>query len=99
MRILRGEVKRIILSLSRMGKRRNLSGKRLDELEKICGYLRNNANRMAYDEYLAAGYPIASGIIEGACRTVVKDRMERSGMRWVYAGGTCHAGAAKHSTE
>lgn len=86
MRILRGEVKQVILSLSRMGKRRNLSGKRLDELEKICGYLRNNANRMAYHEYLAAGYPIASGIIEGACRTVVKDRMERSGMRWVCAG-------------
>ncbi|VFN05729.1 MAG: hypothetical protein BECKG1743F_GA0114225_111172, partial [Candidatus Kentron sp. G] len=36
---------------------------------------------MNYAEYLAAGYPIASGVIEGACRTVIKDRMERSGMR------------------
>jgi hypothetical protein len=45
-------------------------------------YLQNNAHRMRYDEYLAAGYPIASGVIEGACRQVVKDRMERSGMRW-----------------
>ena len=41
---------------------------------------------MAYDEYLAAGYPIASGVIEGACRNVVVDRMERSGMRWVLDG-------------
>jgi hypothetical protein len=41
---------------------------------------------MAYHEYLAAGYPIASGVIEGACRHVVKDRMERSGMRWVLQG-------------
>ena len=32
------------------------------------------------------GYPIASGVIEGACRHVVKDRMERSGMRWVLEG-------------
>jgi len=44
---------------------------------------------MRYDEYLAAGYPIASrpteavgARIEGACRHLVKDRMERTGMRW-----------------
>ncbi len=41
---------------------------------------------MAYNEYLAAGYPIASEVIEGACRHVVKDRMERSGMRWILDG-------------
>ena len=41
---------------------------------------------MRYDEYLAAGYPIASGVIEGACRYVVKDRMERAGMRWTVEG-------------
>ncbi len=41
---------------------------------------------MRYDEYLEAGYPIASGVIEGACRYVVKDRMERTGMRWVLNG-------------
>ena len=37
---------------------------------------------MKYDEYLAAGYPIGSGVAEGACRHLVKDRMERTGMRW-----------------
>ncbi|MBM3998104.1 MAG: hypothetical protein FJ297_00950 [Planctomycetes bacterium] len=41
---------------------------------------------MRYDEYLAAGFPIATGVIEGACRHWVKDRMERSGMRWNLAG-------------
>ena len=41
---------------------------------------------MRYDEYLAAGYPIASGVIEGACRHFVKDRMERAGMRWTIVG-------------
>ena len=41
---------------------------------------------MRYGEYLAAGYPIATGVIEGACRHVVKDRMERSGMRWTREG-------------
>ena len=37
---------------------------------------------MRYNEYLAQGLPIASGVVEGACKTLIKDRMERSGMRW-----------------
>ena len=41
---------------------------------------------MRYDEYLKAGYPIGSGVAEGACRHLVKDRMERTGMRWTLAG-------------
>ena len=59
-----------------------LRGKKLNELEKICNYFENNKSRMEYDQYLKAGYPIASGVIEGACGHLVKDRMERSGMRW-----------------
>ena len=41
---------------------------------------------MRYGEYLRAGYPIASGVIEGACRHLVKDRMERAGMHWTVEG-------------
>ena len=44
------------------------------------GYLWKNRGRMRYDEYLRAGYPIASGVIEGACRHLVKVRLERAGM-------------------
>ena len=40
---------------------------------------------MRYDEFLAAGLPIASGTVEGACKNLVKDRMERSGMRWSWS--------------
>jgi hypothetical protein len=40
----------------------------------------------ARDEYLSAGYPIGSGVAEGACRHVVKDRMEQTGMRWTVDG-------------
>jgi hypothetical protein len=36
--------------------------------------------------YLAASYSITSGVIEGACRHVVKDRMERAGMQWTLPG-------------
>jgi hypothetical protein len=46
----------------------------------MCHYLRRPPARMPYDEYWAAGDPIASGVIEGACRQGVKDRRERAGM-------------------
>ena len=41
---------------------------------------------MHSDQYLASGWPIASGVIEAACRHLVKDRCELSGMRWTKAG-------------
>ena len=86
LRILRGEVSGVIQGLRSLGTRRGLQGERLKSLARICGYLANNAGRMRYDEYLRRGYPIASGVIEGACRHLVKDRMERSGMRWTLEG-------------
>ncbi len=43
---------------------------------------------MTYDEYLAVGLPIATGVIEGACRHLVKDRLERTGMRWSASGAS-----------
>ena len=85
-RMLHGEIAAVIHSLRWLGTHHKLTGKRGDALEGICGYFHNNAHRMAYDVYLEHGFPIASGVIEGACRCVIKDRMERSGMRWVMAG-------------
>ena len=41
---------------------------------------------MKYDEYLANGYPIATGVVESACGHIVKDRMELSGARWSIDG-------------
>ena len=69
-----------------MGTKHGLRGRKADKLRVVCNYLERNRDRMQYEEYLASGYPIASGIIEGACRHVVKDRMERAGMRWCVAG-------------
>jgi hypothetical protein len=85
LRILHGDVQAVIRGLRRMGTQK-LAGKKRADLKKICNYFEKNRERMRYDEYLAAGYPIASGVIEGACRHIVKDRMERTGMNWVIAG-------------
>lgn len=65
---------------------RGLRGHPRKEIDTVCGYFETHLKRMNYDQYLAAGYPIATGVIEGACRHLVKDRLERSGMRWTLDG-------------
>lgn len=55
-------------------------------LTKNANYFEHNLAFMHYDQYLADGWPIASGVIEGACRHLVKDRCELSGMRWSKEG-------------
>jgi len=57
-----------------------------DELAKIRRYFETQRERIHYDQYLAQGLPIASGVIEGACRHVVNDRLNRTGMRWTLEG-------------
>ena len=58
---------------------RGLKGQ-AEDVRGAAEYFERNQDRMKYDEYLAAGYPIGSGVVEGACRHLVKDRMERTGM-------------------
>jgi hypothetical protein len=84
--ILRGGVTGVVRRLKQMSSRNNLTGSKKKTIAVICAYLMKHVTRMQYHEYLAAGYPIASGVIEGACRNVVKDRMERSGMNWTVPG-------------
>ncbi len=86
LRVLRGEVHAVVCGLRRMGTIQGLRGKQRTKLDTICGYFEKNQHRMRYHEYLALGYPIASGVIEGACRHVVKDRLERTGMSWIVSG-------------
>lgn len=86
LRILRGEVSAVVTGMRRMASQRGLKGEALKAVTTACNYFEKNAERMRYDEYLRAGYPIASGVIEGACRHLIKDRMEQGGMRWTLAG-------------
>jgi hypothetical protein len=53
--------------------------------EKTAGYLEAKAPYLDYPTALAAGWPIATGVIEGACRHLVKDRMDITGARWGVA--------------
>jgi len=86
LRVLRGEVGGVVRGLRRLASLRRLRGAKKQRLAKACAFLKKNQQRMRYDEYLKGGYPIATGVIEGACRHVIKDRMERAGMRWKVPG-------------
>lgn len=85
-RVLEGESRYVRIGLRQMATKRGLADAPTKAIDRICTYLEANEPRLRYDVYLAAGYPIASGVLEGACRHFVKDRMERSGMRWTPAG-------------
>ena len=86
LRILHGKVAGVIGGLREMATKQSLSGAKKKAIAKVCAYLAANRERMHYDEYLQAGYPIASGAVEGACRHLVKDRLERAGMHWTITG-------------
>jgi len=83
---LEGKVDYAVRNFRRLVKKWKLQGKRKEAMEREIGYFRRNRERMRYDEYLAKGYPIGSGVAEGTCRNLVKDRMELTGMRWEQRG-------------
>ena len=62
-------------------------GNKRQRLEAELTYLRNQRPHMDYAEYLRQGLPIASGVIEAACKTLVTQRLKRSGMAWRSLGG------------
>jgi hypothetical protein len=85
-RLLEGKADSVIRGLRSQATRRGLTGPEKKTVREAAAYFERNRDRMKYDEYLAAGYPIGSGVVEGACRHLVKDRMERTGMRWLPSG-------------
>ena len=76
----------MVAGIRKTANSRDISRIQKKRLHSDLDYLLKNKHRMRYHEYLSKGFPIASGVIEGACRHIVKDRMERSGMRWTIIG-------------
>jgi hypothetical protein len=85
-KLLEGKVNRVIGGIRQMATKRDLPLTKWNKVEGYLTYFAAHSEYMKYDEYLAAGYPIGSGVVEGACRHLVKDRMEQAGMRWRIAG-------------
>lgn len=86
LRILRGESSHVAGGIRRSATLRDLGGKPREAVDDCCNYLLNHTPYLRYDQYLAKGMPIATGVIEGACRHLVKDRMDLTGARWSLMG-------------
>jgi len=85
--ILEGRVGRVIGGLKQvLNKRKKLKSGQRKALQDAISYFENHREWMHYDQYLTAGYPIGSGIVESACGHTVKSRMEGAGRRWSIKG-------------
>jgi hypothetical protein len=60
---------------------------RRQAIHKALAYFREHRHRMRYSDLRAQNLPIGSGVVEAACKTLVRQRLKRSGMRWRTAGG------------
>ena len=84
--ILEGKARRVAASMRRAATVAGLSRDIRKPVDRCADYLLKYAPYLHYDRYLAAGYPIATGVIEGACRHLVRDRMDLTGARWRLVG-------------
>jgi hypothetical protein len=86
LQMLSGQTPLLIAELRQLAQAPACKARKRKVLEHVAAYFERNLPYMRYDVYLAAGWPIATGVIEGACRHLVKDRCELSGMRWTQPG-------------
>jgi hypothetical protein len=82
-----GGVLKLVRSIEYYLKTQPLNSSRKKEAQKHLGYFKKHKKYMHYACYLDKGWPIGSGVIEAACKSVVKQRMCRSGQRWSVQGG------------
>jgi hypothetical protein len=84
--VLSGRTEEVIASFQQEALKPDCSKAQQQVLWRTIGYYQRNLPYMRYDYYLAQGWPIGTGVVEGACAHLVKDRMEQSGMRWTKDG-------------
>lgn len=79
--------RRLLRSLDYYGKTKSLEPSERQAFEQQRKFFANNAHMMNYADFRQRGLPIGSGPVEAACKTLVKQRFCRSGMRWSCEGG------------
>ena len=84
--LLEGKAIIVAASMTRKATKLGLNAKARKPVDTAARYLLNRKEMMRYNELLALGTPIASGIIEGACRHLINDRLDVTGARWSLAG-------------
>ena len=84
--MLQGRIGSVIGGLKQTLSKRKLKAGQRKVLKETITYFENHREWMRYDEYLRAGYPIGSGVVESTCGHTVKKRMEGTGRRWSIEG-------------
>ena len=85
-RVLEGRAPHVAAGMRRSATKRRLATRKREPVDRCANYLLKYQGYLAYDQYLAAGFPIGSRVIEGACRHLVKDRLGITGARWRLRG-------------
>lgn len=80
--ILNGKAVNVAKAIKRRADKLGYSKAKRQGIDKCTAYLLKYKDFLNYNQYLAKGFPIATGVVEGACRHLVKDRMELTGARW-----------------
>jgi hypothetical protein len=84
--ILQGKAPLVAAGIRRSATRQRIVSKDRVPIDKCAGYLLKNKDYLQYHRHLRDGLPIATGVIEGACRHLIKDRMDVTGARWSLQG-------------
>lgn len=84
--VLQGKAGQMAGGMRRSATLQKFTAKRREPVDACATYLLNKSPYLHYDNYLYQGFPIATGVIEGACRHLIKDRMEVTGAKWRLAG-------------
>ncbi|MEK7699126.1 MAG: ISKra4 family transposase [Planctomycetota bacterium] len=84
--VLNGKCSDVAGGIRRSATLRGIPESKREPIDKCADYLINKSSYLKYDEYLRLGYPIATGVIEGACRYLIKDRLDITGARWSLSG-------------
>jgi hypothetical protein len=85
-RVLEGHARKVAGTIRRQATNTRLDSAARKPADEAANYLTNKSPYLDYLPALAHGWPIATGIVEGACRHLVKDRMDITGARWGLAG-------------
>ena len=84
--VLEGKAGLTAGAIARKATALGLDGRKRKKADECARYLKNKRPYLDYPTALSAGYPIATGVIEGACRHLVRDRFDITGARWSLEG-------------
>jgi hypothetical protein len=84
--VLQGEASTVAASIRRKATCLGLDPRARENADRCADYLLAKRDYLTYPRALAEGWPIATGVIEGACRHLVKDRLDLTGSRWGLNG-------------